>query len=217
MPKQIKPENKYSRFIQRSTTNKNKFLVQCKSCGSLHEQFLNNYYIEQDPCGCTTKIKNKRLYRTYHNMINRCYREKQDDYERYGGIGITVCDEWRNSYKAFETWALANGYQDNLTLDRIDSMLNYTPTNCRWIDTLFQNNNQKTNILFVIGYDFQASLRRICEVFGLNYKSEHHLYQQNGYELTVIRLAKLTNKVILAYDKSIDQYLPLLRCKEDVA
>lgn len=89
----IKPENKYSRFIKKSDTNNKKWIVQCKTCGKIYEQWQNNYYIGQDPCGCTTKVKSQRLYRTYFNMIHRCYREKQDDYPRYGGRGITVCDE----------------------------------------------------------------------------------------------------------------------------
>lgn len=54
-------------------------------------------------------------------MRIRCYNPKDKRYERYGGRGITVCDEWRNSFEAFRDWALSNGYSDELTIDRIDT------------------------------------------------------------------------------------------------
>ena len=199
-------------ILYKSDNNPKKLVVQCKTCGNIYEQWKNNYYIEQDPCRCTTKVKNKRLYQSYFNMINRCYREAQEDYPRYGGIGITVCDEWRNNYKAFETWALNNGYSDELTIDRINSSLGYCPENCRWVDILFQNNNQKDNIKFVVNWH-QASLRRVCEVYGLNYKTEYARYQKIGYEETLVRLAETTNTLILYYDQEMDSNLPLLREK----
>lgn len=211
---EIKLENKYTRFIQKSHI-KGKYIVQCKNCGKFYHQWLNNYYIEQDPCRCTTKILNKRLYRTFYNMIHRCYRKKQEDYPRYGGQGIRVCDEWRNNYKAFETWALNNGYSDDLTLDRIDYELDYSPNNCRWVDILTQNNNQKSNIMFIIEYH-KASLRRICEVFDINYKTEEQYYKKNGYDATLIDLVYKTQCLILFYDKDTDINLPLLRTKKDI-
>lgn len=87
----------------------------------------------------------KRIYSIWHNMKSRCYYNKSDKYKYYGGRGITVCDEWRDSFKAFYAWAMANGYRDDLTIDRIDVDGNYEPSNCRWIDMLAQNNNTSKN------------------------------------------------------------------------
>jgi len=100
-----------------------------KSCGCLRKEIKHG-----DSCGG----KKSRLYGIWDSMKLRCFNPKQQGYKYYGGKGIKVCDEWKNSYLTFKAWALANGYQDNLTIDRIDSDGNYCPENCRWL-TLAEN------------------------------------------------------------------------------
>lgn len=87
-----------------------------------------------------------RLYRSWTNMRNRCNREKDREYKHYGGKGIKVCDEWKNDFKPFMEWALSNGYNDTLTIDRINVDGNYEPDNCRWITRKEQNNNMTSNV-----------------------------------------------------------------------
>jgi hypothetical protein len=113
---------------------------------------------ETQSCGCLNKeinrakamthgMKGTRLYDEWRHMKDRCSRPKSRIYKNYGGRGITVCQEWRENFETFRDWALANGYQDDLTIHRIDVNGNYEPSNCRWIALEEQQNNRRNNRL----------------------------------------------------------------------
>lgn len=99
-----------------------------------------------------------RIYRIWAQMKNRCQSDKVATYPYYGGRGITVCQEWSDSFDAFRDWALANGYSDELTIDREDNDGNYEPGNCRWVTQVVQNNNRRSNrIINYLGMDMTLS------------------------------------------------------------
>ena len=75
----------------------------------------------------------------------RCYSPNSDRYKNYGARGITICDEWKNDYSNFYKWAYNNGYNDNLTIERIDINGNYEPSNCTWISIKDQAKNRTSN------------------------------------------------------------------------
>lgn len=83
-----------------------------------------------------------RLYGIYNGMRKRCYTSSSTAYKNYGAIGIKVSPAW-GTYDAFKAWAVQNGYSDNLTLDRKDSALDYSPENCHWVTHQAQNRNRR--------------------------------------------------------------------------
>lgn len=129
-----------------------------KSCGC--ERFKKKH-------GELANGKHPRLYNIWSNMIARCYSQNASGYERYGGVGIRVCDEWRNSYKSFATWAREHGYSEDLTIDRIDSKGNYEPFNCRWATRVEQQNNRKVNRMITYnGKDYTVA--QLARHLGIN-------------------------------------------------
>ena len=98
-------------------------------------------------CGCareTHGMSKTRLHTIWNSMHCRCERKQTNGYSRYGGRGIKVCEEWKD-FEPFMEWALASGYSECLTLDRIDNDGDYCPENCRWATKEEQCNHQRTN------------------------------------------------------------------------
>lgn len=80
-------------------------------------------------------LSGSRIYRIYYGMLQRCYNPRSSGYHHYGNIGVMVCKEWigSNGFLNFYKWATMHGYNDNLTIDRINPKESYCPENCRWI------------------------------------------------------------------------------------
>ena len=110
------------------------------SCGCLRDEIVSKTQ-------ATHRKTKTRLYNVWTHIIQRCYNPKHTAYKRYGGRGITVCDEWRSNFSNFYEWAIATGYDEHAafhqcTIDRIDNDRGYSPDNCRWVDAKTQNNNK---------------------------------------------------------------------------
>lgn len=160
------------------------WLCRC-DCGKtkivLGSSLLNN---STKSCGCYNREKSKKnflkhnlsyskLYKVWQGIKTRCYNNNFIYYCNYGGRGIKMCDEWKNDFVTFYDWALNNGYQEGLTIDRINNNDDYCPTNCRWTTREEQNNNMRKTILV----EYKGKLRTITELaneFGLKRKELYY-------------------------------------------
>lgn len=160
---------------ERSTVYK----CQC-DCGNFVEvkhKMLNGGHVKS--CGCLKheyqrikspfyKIKHRALLFVWKTMKQRCLTPTNKDYYLYGGRGITVCNEWKNDFFAFNSWAESNGYAKGLMLDRIDNNGNYCPENCRWATPIEQANNKRTNKWITLDNQTKT-LKTWCNELNLPY------------------------------------------------
>lgn len=119
-----------------------------------------------------------RLYRIYHNMKTRCLNKNVPYYEYYGGKGVRICSEWLKSFESFRQWALANGYNDTLSLDRIDVSGDYSPNNCHWVPMSDQAKNKSRTISVVLD-GREVQLHQLSQETGISYSTLYWRYKNN--------------------------------------
>lgn len=169
-----------------SQGSKKTYLCECE-CGNAILVCISNLISgNTKSCGCLSKeitsnrntihgLSNTRIYNTWCKMIARCEKPYETSYKRYGAKGISVCEEWHD-FLTFYNWAIANGYDDTLSIDRIDSKKNYCPENCRWATTIQQARNVSSNV--IVEHDGEAhSLSEWAEIYSIPYKVLHQRYR----------------------------------------
>lgn len=148
--------------------NKPTWICQC-DCGNIKTIRASGLKGGTSSCGCLMRerqieymhtrkgklasqykhgLSHSRINGIYRQIKGRCFRKTNPAFPKYGGRGITICDDWLgdNGFINFYNWSMDNGYADNLTLDRINTDGNYEPSNCRWADWIVQQNNRTNNI-----------------------------------------------------------------------
>lgn len=148
-----------------------------KSCGCLlknhQKQFPNNYSPAKHG------YYHHELYHTWFGMIGRCYDDRVEAYSAYGKRGICVCDEWKHDYIIFYSWAIKNGYEKGLTLERKNNNGNYEPSNCKWATRREQANNRRTTHYVKLHGD-SMSMADACRLLKLNYKIINQRVKRDG-------------------------------------
>lgn len=134
-----------------------------KSCGCLNKKLAGDRARKHGN-------RNSRLYNIWNNMKMRCINPNSISFKNYGGRGIKVCDNWFNSFENFYKWAMNNGYDNTLTLDRIDNDGDYKPSNCKWSDYTHQERNRRNN--HILEYNNEKhTIAEWSELTGIPYKT----------------------------------------------
>lgn len=160
------------------------WLCKC-DCGTVKKVHGGNLVAGRSTsCGCQSKIKTTirntkhsdsktRLYHIYSGIKARCFNKNHPAYGGYGGRGITMCEEWKESFEVFRKWSLENGYSGAFSIDRIDVNGDYEPSNCRWASPKQQGNNTRRNLLIQIGNEIKT-LSEWCEISNVKYSTAYH-------------------------------------------
>ena len=135
-----------------------------KSCGCLQKEKVSKLNFKHG-------MKDTKIHNSWRGMRERCINKNHNHYKSYGGRGITVCDEWNdidNGFINFYNWAMNNGYEEGLTIERIDVNGNYEPSNCKWVTNTEQANN-KRNTIYLKYNNKTQSLLDWCKELNLDY------------------------------------------------
>lgn len=117
-------------------------------------------------------------------MKERCNNPNSENYKWYGGRGIRVCEEWNNNFYSFYTWAINNGWEKGLELDRQDNMKDYCPENCKWVTHKQQCRNRRSNVCIEIN-GISLLMCEWEERFNLRKKSLTKMKHRHGEEYMI--------------------------------
>ncbi|WP_438744902.1 hypothetical protein [Enterococcus sp. DIV1288f] len=118
------------------------------------------------------------MHKTWNGMIQRTTNPKNKSFNRYGGRGIKVCDEWLK-YTNFKDWAISHGYDDSLTIERIDVNGMYCPDNCTWIPVKEQAINRRSTV-WIEWNGERKNIKQWSDALGINYGTLHSRYYRSG-------------------------------------
>lgn len=142
-----------------------------------------------------------RLYPVWHGMVDRCTNPKNMAYRTYGARGIRVCGEWALDFWSFRDWAMSNGYEEGLTIERIDNDGNYSPQNCKFIPLKEQSKNRHEPYTFMkrpgmVLIDGEERTKKAwCEIYGISVATARYRMKTHGVSFEeAVKMGKRANK-----------------------
>ena len=184
--------NRYGRLVVESYIGNGRYKCVC-DCGNVTTPYA--YSLKggsTKSCGCLNKEnllnggnnkkhglskKGNKLYKMWLNFRRRCTDKNHEHYYRYGGRGISYAKEW-SEFTVFKDWAMNNGYEESLEIDRIDNDGDYTPENCKFSTRIEQMRN-RYNTLYIKDLDGKSKIFiELCECYNVNYKLAHARYKK---------------------------------------
>lgn len=158
------------------------YQYRCRICNNI---FWQNEHNAKTVYTCRHKsktISDKRLKSIYKGMYDRCYNNKNVSFKDYGAKGIKICQQWLVGAN-FEKWSLANGYRDNLTIDRINPKKDYCPKNCRWV-TLEENSRYKSTTNYITVNNITHSGKEWSRILNKGQNFINRYKRKNGMKST---------------------------------
>jgi len=196
--------------ITKNKDNRTRYKCEC-DCGNVvcvEARFLFNG--DSMSCGCfarETFIKRNtkhggsktRVYKIWEGMKARCNNSNNPSFEYYGKRNISICDEWEKEFMNFYSWAMSNGYRDDLTIERINNDGNYEPSNCKWATPKEQNNNTRHNrIVEYEGNKF--NLTQLSEKYNIPFSVLKHRLNKNWGINVAIKTPVRNKNIMLDYN-----------------
>lgn len=127
---------------------------------------------------------NKRLKSIFDNIVQRCYNPNNKSYRWYGAKGVGICEEWINNPKSFEEWALHNGYNDGLTIDRINENEDYSPNNCRWVSNVENAKYKSTTSIINVNGEIHSG-KDWAKILGVSTNLINKYIRKYGLDNTI--------------------------------
>ena len=164
-----------------------------KSCGCMRGKLISKAMTEH---GGTYTI----LYSKWSGIKRRLYNNNDSHYNNYGAIGLDMFKDWKEDFNSFKKWALENGYNDKLTIERIDVNKGYYPNNCKWIPMKEQAHN-KRNTVYVLYNDKPTRLQEISKVEGIPHKTISSRYYRFVKRNPDIKKSNITYEMLEPTEK----------------
>lgn len=194
---EYKRENKKSYWLCECECGEQKWILRdslssgkSKSCGCLRKQIVSELKT-------ANTYKHKRLYRIWLSMRDRCNNKNNGSYRRYGFRGIKVDSVWDN-FDNFYEWSMNNGYNDELSIDRVNNNKGYSPDNCRWVDNFVQANNTINNVFVEIEGKI-LTLAQQAKKYGIPYAAIYYRHKQGVKGKDLVSKSK-KEKIMVNYE-----------------